>query len=363
MMATETEIALREFPHLSPAAFQHPADVQAIANLQKVPLLAPLIKIISSSVFEKQMQLLSISSSIRLGPNQARSVYQKFEKAAAILDLPELPDLYVSSQYVINAIAFGVEKYQITLYAGLIDFLTEEELLAVIGHELGHVKCQHMLYKTMAYLLRYLGTEVLYNLLPAGTGMLATIPLQLAILHWERMAELSCDRAGLLVVQDPQVVASALAKLAGGSKKILPEINLDEILQQAQEYDDSGEGLVEMLFKVNMMLLQTHPFPIVRAKEIMGWATSEQYQNILAGNYVQNASSPALLVSEPVGKVCPKCEQVVNASAPFCLACGSDLKGARLVCAKCQIKVFSTWQTCPRCGNQLKLSAQEVVEM
>lgn len=345
---------LREFPHLSPAAFQHPLDVQAIANLQKVPLLAPLIRIISSSVFEKQMRLMSISSSVRLGPNQARSVYQKFEQAAAILDLPKLPELYVSSQYVINAVAFGVDNYQITLYAGLIDFLTEEELLAVIGHELGHVKCQHMLYKTMAYLLRYFGAEVLYNLLPGGTGMLATIPLQLAILHWERMAEFSCDRAALLVVQDQAVVASALAKLAGGSKKILPELNMDEVLQQAQEYDDSNEGLMEKLFRVNMMLIQTHPFPIVRAKEIMGWATSEQYQNILAGDYVQDAASPALLLTEPMAKVCPQCKRLVNASAPLCLACGSSLKGARRVCAKCHIKVFSSWDMCPGCGSQLQ---------
>jgi Zn-dependent protease with chaperone function/RNA polymerase subunit RPABC4/transcription elongation factor Spt4 len=345
---------MREFPHLSPAAFQHPADVQAIANLRKVPLLAPLIKFISSSVFEKQMRLMSISSAVRLGPNQARSIYQKFEQAAAILDLPDLPELYVSSQYVINATAFGVHKYQITLYAGLIDFLTEEELLAVIGHELGHVKCQHMLYKTMAYLLRFLGTEVLYNLLPAGTGMLATIPLQMAILHWERMAEFSCDRAALLVVQDQAVVASALAKLAGGSKKILPELNLDEVVQQAQEYDASSEGLVEKLVQINLMLVQTHPFPIVRAREIMNWAGSEQYQAILAGNYVQEATSPALLLTEPSGKVCPSCGRVVNASAQLCLGCGSSLKGARRVCAQCGIKVFSTWETCPGCGSHLQ---------
>ena len=186
------------------------------------------------------------------------------------MDLPDLPEIYVSSQYTINAIAFVIEKYQITLYAGLIDFLTEEELLAVIGHELGHVKGRHMLYKTMAYILRYLGAEVLNGLLPAGTGLLASIPLQLAILHWERMAEFSCDRAALLVVQDPEVVASALTKLAGGSKKILPDINLDGVLQQAQEYDDSGEQLLEKIHKINMMLLQTHPFPIVRAKRNHG---------------------------------------------------------------------------------------------
>jgi len=57
MIEPEIEPILREFPYLSPAAFQHPLDVQAIANLRKVPLLAPIIKTISSSVFEKQMRL------------------------------------------------------------------------------------------------------------------------------------------------------------------------------------------------------------------------------------------------------------------------------------------------------------------
>jgi Zn-dependent protease with chaperone function len=348
---------LREFPGLSPAAFQHPLDVQATANLKKVPLLSTLITKLSSSVFEKQMRLMSISSAVRLGPNQGGSIYKKFAKAASILDLPELPEVYVSNRYLINAYAFGIENYQITLFAGLIDSLTEAELLAVIGHELGHVKCEHMLYKTMAYILRMFGAEFLKTLLPTGMGTLATISLQLSILHWERMAELSCDRAALLVVQDREVVASALSKLAGGSQKILPEINLEGVLQQAEEYEDSGDGLIEQILKVNMMLLQTHPFPIVRAKEIMEWGDSEHYQHILRGDYVHNADSPALVITEPVGKVCPHCKQISNVTASVCLACGNSLRNAWQVCTNCHIKVFSTWTTCPGCGNQLKKSA------
>src|SRR5262245_41083647 len=220
---------LREFKDLSSIAFQHPKDVQAINNLKKVPLLAPLLKAVSSNIFEKQMHLVSISSSVRLGPDQGSSIYRKFTKAAAILDIPELPEIYVSNRYVINAFAFGIDRYQITLFSGLIDVLTEDELMAVIGHELGHVKCQHMLYKTMAHVIRLFGIGFLQNLLPAGTGMIASMALLLAILEWERMAEFSCDRAALLVVQDQDVVASTLSKLAGGSQKILPEINLDGI--------------------------------------------------------------------------------------------------------------------------------------
>ncbi len=350
-MPTETA---RDFPGLSPAAFQHPWDIQATTNLQKIPLLPVLLKSLSSSVFERQMRLMNISSTVRLGPKQGRSVYDKFVKAAQILDLEELPEVYISSQYIINAMAFGLEKYQITLFAGLIDYLTEEELLAVIGHELGHIKCQHMLYKTMAYLLRFFGTSILNDLLPAGTGRLASLSLQLALLNWERMAELSCDRAALLVVQDPEVVASALSKLAGGSKRILPEIDLESVLEQAQEYEESDETFVEKLFKVNMMLVQTHPFPIVRVKEIMEWGAGEQFERMMQGDYLHIGDTSALALGEPMCKVCPSCQRLNAVAAMTCGTCGHSLKGATWVCTNCQIKVFPAWQTCPGCGSTLQ---------
>jgi RNA polymerase subunit RPABC4/transcription elongation factor Spt4 len=145
-----------------------------------------------------------------------------------------------------------------------------------------------------------------------------------------------------------------LSKLAGGSKKILPEINLDSVMEQAEEYHDTDLSLAEKIFKVNMMLLQTHPFPIVRAKEIMDWGESEHYHDILHGEYVHHNASAELVVTEPVGKVCPTCQRTTNASAKTCRACGSNLKGAKLVCGQCGIKVFASWTTCPGCGNELQ---------
>lgn len=322
---------LREFPGLMSAAFQHPLDVQAVVGIQAVPLLGPLLAKLSSSVWERQMRLSQISNAVRLGPHQGQSLYRKFVKAATILDIPELPELYISNRYMINAYAFGIEKYQITLFSGLIDSLTDEELLAVIGHELGHVKCQHMLYKTMAFIMRLLGTNTLISLLPAGTGLLAALSLQLAVLHWERMAEFSCDRAALLVVQEPQIVANALTKLAGGSRRLGAEIDLQPILDQAEEYHEAGENLIEKLLKVNMMLFQTHPFPVVRAKEIMDWAESTQYHHILQGNYALAAAT------EPVAL------QTV----------GRYAANGRVRCARCQVMVFETWAKCPHCNNQL----------
>ena len=349
-----------EFPHLSAAAFQHPLDIQATRSIGKIPLLAPTMKKLSGTFLERQVWLANISGSVRLGPEQGRSVYQKFVRAAQILDVPKLPDVFVSSENVLNATAFGMEHYQITLYRDLLDFMTEDELLAIIGHELGHVKCQHMLYKTLAYILRAFGVEALNMLLPVGTGNLASIPLQLAILHWERMAEFSCDRAALLVVQDPEVVASALTKLAGGSQRILPELNLESVLAQAQLYDEGSDSLLEKIVKIRMMLFQTHPLPIIRVKKIMEWAESDEYQSIIRGEYIRDAPPLAAGFPDPVATMCGNCQHLNPTTAAFCIECGSNLRGQARICTSCEMEIKPKWRICPGCGTSLVTAEQPV---
>lgn len=77
----------------------------------------------------------------------------------------------------------------------------------MIAHELGHLKCDHGVWLTVG------------NVLASGT--LTVLPLlsgtvEDALVRWMRAAELTCDRASLLVAQDPRVVISVLMKLAGG---------------------------------------------------------------------------------------------------------------------------------------------------
>jgi Zn-dependent protease with chaperone function len=61
-----------------------------------------------------------------------------------------------------------------------------------------------------------------------------------ALLRWLRAAELTCDRAALLVAQDPAVVIGALMKLAGGSPAFAHELSVDAFLQQVGGFTDNG---------------------------------------------------------------------------------------------------------------------------
>ncbi len=70
-----------------------------------------------------------------------------------------------------------------------------------------------------------------------ATNTLSVLPLlsgavEEGLLRWLRAAELTCDRAALLVAQDHRVVISALMKLAGGSPKLNAELNVEAFLRQ-----------------------------------------------------------------------------------------------------------------------------------
>lgn len=278
---------LKTFPGLSPRAFQLQADCAASEALEKFPLFPQLVRAIYSGFEEKVARLDQMSSSFRLGPNQGSSIYRLFSRAAEILDLATLPEIFLSGDFMVNATAFGVKRYMITLYAPLVSMLDEAELMAIIGHELGHVKCSHMANKTLAYYLGSFGAGTLASMIP-GAGEVAAAALSLPLLHWSRMAELSCDRAALLVVQDPAIVARALSKLAGWSIPRLGELDLDEVTRQIKEQDTADPEMFDSLARIKHSmdtLSQTHPLPLLRMTRILQWGVSEQYKEIQRGRY------------------------------------------------------------------------------
>ena len=73
-----------------------------------------------------------------------------------------------------------------------------------------------------------------------GIGNSIAQNLQAQMLQWLRCAEFSCDRAALLVSQDPKTVVSVLMKLAGGSPLLAPLLNVDAFLAQARAYEEIG---------------------------------------------------------------------------------------------------------------------------
>lgn len=353
---------LKTFPDLSYHSFQHQLDSQAIAALQKVPGLPKVVKFVSEHSIERTILIEKISSNLRVNAQQYPSLYRQYLKMAEVLDVKKLPHLYIETTNTINAYAMGMENYTIVLCSGLIDIMDEDEMMAILGHELGHVKCEHMLYKTLSYLITNFGNELIKQIMPV-VGNFLSIGLQIAILDWGRKAEFSCDRAALLATQDVEVVASALGKLAGFSKRYSDEFNVDEIEVQAQSYHEIGDdSMINKLLKLYSLMQQTHPYPVVRVKEIKNWSKSPEFENIMNGNYARGvrtltaADRMNYTISTPRAKQCPnvKCSMLCPDNHNFCSNCQTNLREALLVCSNCRQQVEEQWVVCASCGNPLK---------
>lgn len=340
----------RTFPGISPLAWQHPSDLEASAAMRRVPALDQAIKFVSANLYEKAFLVESVGSRIRIGPKQAPRIWNLFREAADILDMPRVPQIFLTTSGTPNAYAFGMKEYTITLHSALVDLMTEDELMSVIGHELSHIKCEHMLYRSLALILSRFSSAFL------GVGRIAFLPVQLALLAWSRRAELSCDRGGLLVVQKPAVVGSALAKLAGMSNSMIEELDMEQVYAQADEYEKTfDEELVTKAIKNLGAAFATHPVPVWRAKVIRDWGASSQYQDILSGHYLtvaQEKKGHRVNAQGPVTKgACKACGHALDPIFAFCPACGATVDAVLVPCASCGKKIESGWPKCPHCGT------------
>ncbi|WLT36853.1 M48 family metallopeptidase [Synechocystis sp. B12] len=258
--------------------FRHPLDQMATTNLKQIPGLDLMVRGLLGSVAEQFFALNNLAASVRVGEKQLPHLHQLLLDACKILDL-EAPELYIQQNPQPNAYTFAMrgKKPFMVMHTSLVDMLTPAEIQAVMAHELGHLKCEHGVYLTLANIM------VLAAGLIPNWGAVLTQSLQSQMLEWVRCAEFSCDRAALLAVQDPKVVMSVLMKLAGGSPQLAPLLNLDAFIDQAREYDRLGEDEMGAMLKNMQTQNLTHPVPVLRAREIDRWSDSQTYQNLLKG--------------------------------------------------------------------------------
>ena len=197
--------------------FIHPEDEAALKQLENIPGFPALVKKVMELGFEQLQYGMNMATAIRLSPTQLPELYNHLPPICERLGIAE-PEFYLQMDPVPNAWTFGDTKIYITITSGLVELLDDEELDAVIAHECGHILCRHVLYHSIAkYILS--GADSL------GILGALTVPVQYAILYWERKSELSCDRCGSIITS-PEVVARTMARLSGGPKSITRNLNI-----------------------------------------------------------------------------------------------------------------------------------------
>lgn len=281
----------RRFPGISSRAYEHPADRSALVALRKLTGFDTVFKALSGLLPERSLRLLYLSDSVRVSDRQFAHLHDMLRDACYILDLERVPAMYVTQDPQPNAMCIGMDAPIIVLTTGLVELLDEQEMRAVIGHEVGHALSGHAVYRTILLFLTNLALKVAW--IPLGN--VAVLALVTALREWFRKSELSADRAGLLVGQDLRASMRGLMKLAGGHH--LHEMNMDAFLEQAEEYENSGD-LRDSVLKILNMLPRSHPFTTVRAAELKKWAASRDFQRLMDGHYPRRDEDKDTSVSD-----------------------------------------------------------------
>lgn len=168
-------------------------------------------------------------------------LHEIVERLSTNNGLPK-PKVAMVNSSVPNAFATGKSPKSslVAVTTGILDVLDNDELEAVIGHELSHVRSRDVLVLTLAsvfstvawYLVRFglFGGLQTRNRNTAGTS---AIVMLVAITTWvvsfliiraiSRYREFSADRGGAIMTGKPDKLASALLKISGKIKVIPPK--------------------------------------------------------------------------------------------------------------------------------------------
>ena len=236
------------------------AGIVLVAGIASMEYFAGAILLLSYLLYVKIQQAQLLGGSVRVSAQQMTDVDALVKTAATRLDV-EVPQVFVRQDPTLNAFALGTwGRKAIVLHSALVEALTPEELLGIIGHELSHIKCRHTLW--------------LVFLQPGVQVPFFSQAFAFLFMSWSRKAEYTCDRGALLASRNLETCVTAFAKMAVGAQ-LYQRLNLPSLIHQGTELrEDSLTGLAEML--------QTHPFLVKRIQALWHFHSSEIYAKLIA---------------------------------------------------------------------------------
>lgn len=265
---------------LNSETYEHPFDRQALASLQKMPGISPLLKKINEYGIDRLLRLQSLGSQIKVTNRNFPKLYAALVETCQNLDVSPLPELYFfRGTGYIQTYVVGVEKPLIGVNLEAMEWLNGDELLYVLGTEVARIKSQHMIYHQMAIVM-----PALKNLLSSttlGLGGLVASGVELTLYNWVMMAKLTADRAGLLACQDINIATTALMKLAGLPNEYLTENVIEDFLIQSREFASDSFDSLDQATKILSYTEHRLSWIVMRTGELLKWVDSGEYDQLI----------------------------------------------------------------------------------
>lgn len=246
-------------------------------------------------------------------------LYEMVEELSRRANVP-FPKIGISYINVPNAFAFGrgLKDGRVCITRGILNLLNKEELKAVLGHEISHLKNRDVLFITLLSVIPLILYRIFWHLIFFGSfsrrregggyafllGLVAFLfyfITNLLVLYASRIREYFADRGSISLGNAPSCLATALYKLVYGAARA-PKQQLQEIegikafflndlskarkeIRQLEELDLDKSGTIDsyelrelkrkkvvLSFPERLMeILSTHPNMLKRIKTLSSY--------------------------------------------------------------------------------------------
>ncbi|MBA3532757.1 MAG: M48 family metallopeptidase [Ardenticatenales bacterium] len=250
-------------------------------------------------LYQQHTRLLA--HGVQVSATQLPQIHDALERCASYLPLSYPVDLMVVPGLELQAFTFGMgRQHTIVISSALVEALDEEELLAVISHEWGHIALDHTMLGSLFGVLTQATlaarhAQPLLARTPFATASrlrpwhlllqtLMTLLVPLFFLAHRRLAEFSADRVALLIVGNPAPLARALTKLVVGPT-LAASLDEASLIQQAEAVTRNPLGFWYLLGS-------DHPFVGARLRALHDWYASPAYQMLVPPSHIGSPMAP-----------------------------------------------------------------------
>jgi Zn-dependent protease with chaperone function len=337
------------------AAFQWAEDGRAMSALRSITPLMAAAKAISDKIGRRWVE--ATFNGVRLSEWQLPEIYHQAVKAARILGMSHLPDVYVSGEFMWDCRTYGSDKNSfIVVGTALATNFRGDEMLFLLAREMGHCRAGHALWKTVIKFL--LGEQGLRKGLFANGILGALNPsaliegaLEMPLLAWARQAEITADRAGLLALGDKETARRVLLSWSLKSAFLYKSVNVKAWLEQQAAQDDGMTRLSEIATSAT-------PYITRRLRLLEDFAASEDLRRWrgLINSFFKSTAPPPKSPLDLTKQNAPPPSKLDADVRLKCFACGAPMRiPQKILAGKTQLAV-----KCPNpvCGKVATLKRQ-----
>jgi len=256
------------------STFEWAADGKAMSALRSMKTLNAAARAVSEKVGRRWIEVTF--NGVLLGERQLPQIYGQAVRAARILGMSHMPDVYLSGEQPWDCLTFGSDRDSfVVIGSALAGNFQGQDLLFLLAREMGHCRAGHALWKTVIRF--FLGEQGpsegvmsggIFNAILNPVALISGA-VEVPLLAWARQAEITADRAGLLVVGDEEIARRVLLSWSLKSAFIYRQINIEAWLEQ-QAADDEGYS------KLSQLTTSSTPYITPRLKLLTEFAKSPE---------------------------------------------------------------------------------------